>query len=65
MRCGSAEDCYFFQECTEHWSGAFCPGACEVSNWFKGQYINDARIILLVTVTSNVTLQQYCPLIGF
>ena len=56
MRCGSAEDCYFFQECTEHWSGVFCPGACEVSNWFKGRpYINDVRILLLVIVTSNVT----------
>ena len=34
MRCETPEDCYFFQECTDHWSG-ICPGACEVSNWFK------------------------------
>ena len=34
MRCETARDCYFFQECTDHWSG-ICFGACEVSNWFK------------------------------
>jgi hypothetical protein len=33
MGCESSDDCFFFEDCVEHWSGV-CPGSCDLSTWF-------------------------------